>query len=117
MDIFLSPTDRQNLAADAAGITVLADALTSVAYDANRANADRDAFLRLLRHAKNMAAYLNCVGNIHGDVSRICGLVICEARAVFLVYETLHCGGLAGRLESHVRKAVARLDDISTRGK
>nr|DAO91833.1 MAG TPA: hypothetical protein [Caudoviricetes sp.] len=30
MDIFLSPTDRQDLAADAAGIAALADALTSI---------------------------------------------------------------------------------------
>lgn len=117
MGIFLSPTDRQDLAADAAGIAALADALTSIAYDGNRSNGDRDAFLRLLRHAKNVAAYLNCLAQIHGDVSRICGLIICEARAVFVIWQTLHCGGLTNRLESHVRKAVRRLDDMATRGK
>lgn len=117
MDIFLSPTDRQDLAADAAGITALADALTSIAYDANRESANRDAFLRLLRHAKNVAAYLNCAVQLHGDVSRICGLIVCEAHAVFLIWQTLHCGGQANRLESQVRKAVRRLDDLATRGK
>ena len=102
MEITLSLSAKGVLAASAADVRTLAEACESLPYTTDRENAERVAYVRLLKHVKNVAIYLDCLSRIRGDVSSLLPAVKVEIKRALAMQGYLLHGGMANQLGSRL---------------
>ena len=112
MDIALSPTLKAASAEDAAAIRVIAEGCESLPYTTYRENAERATYVQFLKHAKNVATYLDAMSRIRGDVSFLLPAVKVELMRALARSNYLPDGGLANALRSRILVAQERMGSI-----
>lgn len=102
METVLSIGLKRTFAEDAANIRIFAEGCESLPYTTYRENAERATYVKFLKHAKNVAVYLECLSKIRGDVSFLLPAVKVEIRRALARCEYMPEGGLAGTLRSRL---------------
>lgn len=102
MEIVLSPNAKGVLATSAADVRTFAEGCEPLPYTTYRENAERVAYVKFLKHAKNAAIYLDCLSRIRGDVSFLLPAVKVEIRRALAMQEYLLHGGMANQLRSRL---------------
>lgn len=114
MEIVLPISLKRTFAEDATDIRTFAEGCESLPYTTYRENAERATYIKFLKHAKNVAVYLDCLSRVRGDVSFLLPAVKVEIRRALARCEHLPDGGLAGTLRSRLLYAwedLAALDE------
>lgn len=112
MDIALSPILKEAFAEDAAAIRVIAEGCESLPYTTYRESAERTTYVQLLKHAKNVTVYLDCLSRVRGDVAFLLPAVKVELKRALVRGDYLPNGGLADALRSRLLCAQERLAAI-----
>lgn len=112
MEIVLSTGLRRTFAEDAADIRIFAEGCESLPYTTYRENAERATYIKFLKHAKNVAVYLECLSKVRGDVSFLLPAVKVEIRRALAMRGYLSDGGMADRLRSRLLYAREQLEAI-----
>lgn len=112
MDITLSPMMKAAFAEDAAAIRVIAEGCESLPYTTYRDNAECATYVQFLKHAKNVAVYLDCLSRVRGDVAFLLPAVRFELKRALIRGDYLPDGGLANALRSRLLCAQERLTAI-----
>jgi len=102
MEIVLSLSTKGVLATSAADVRMFAESCESLPYTTYRENAERSTYVQFLKHAKNVAIYLECLSKIRGDVSFLLPAVKVEIRRALAMQGYLLHGGMANRLRSRL---------------
>lgn len=114
MEIVLSISTKGVLATSAADIRMFAEACESLPYTTYRDSAERATYAKFLKHAKNVAVYLDCLSRVRGDVSFLLPAVKVEIRRALARCEYMPDGGLANRLRSRLlcaQESLAAIDE------
>lgn len=112
MEIVLSIRAKGAIAGDAADIRTFAEGCEALPYTTYRDSAERATYVQFLKHAKNVAAYLDCLSRVRGDVSFLLPAVRVELRRALARCEYLPDGGLANHLRSRLLCAQERITGI-----
>lgn len=112
MDITLSPNLKGAISGDAAVIRIFAEACESLPYTTYRERAERATYVQFLKHAKNVAIYLDTLSRIRGDVSFLLPAVKVELRRALVRCEYMPDGGMHNRLRSRLLCAQERVEAI-----
>lgn len=114
MEIVLSISLKRTFAEDATDIRVFAEGCESLPYTTYRENAERATYVKFLKHAKNVAVYLDCLIHVRGDVSFLLPALKVEIRRALARCKYMPEGGLASTLLSrllYVWEDLAALDE------
>lgn len=102
MEIVLSLSTKGVLSTSAADVRMFAEGCESLPYTTYRDSAERATYVQFLKHAKNVAIYLECLGKIRGDVSLLLPAVKVEIMRALALYSYMPDGGIAKRLRSRL---------------
>lgn len=113
MDITLSPNAKGVLVTSAADVRTLAEGCESLPYTTYRGSAERAAYVKFLRHTKNVAIYLECLSKIRGDISFLLPAVRVEIKRALAMQGYLLSGGMANQLRSRLLRAQECVEAIN----
>lgn len=109
MEILLTFSTKGAIIGDASDIRTFAEACEALPYTTYRENAERATYVQFLKHAKNVAIYLDALSRIRGDVSFLLPAVRVELRRALVRCEYMPEGGMRNRLRSRLLCAQERL--------
>lgn len=109
MEILLTFSTKGAIVGDASDIRAFAEACEALPYTTYRENAERATYVQFLKHAKNVAVYLDTLGRIRGDVSFLLPAVRVELSRALVRCECMPEGGMRSRLRSRLLCAQERL--------
>lgn len=102
MENVLSISTKGMLATSAADIRMFAEGCESLPYTTYRDDAERAAYVKFLKHAKNAAICLDALSRFRGDVSFLLPATKVEIMRALALRDYMPHGGLADRVRSRL---------------